>query len=170
MAKIQRPLRIPLQAKVNRLDPCATRAVVVRIALELQTRSPETILRLEDALVADCDLKRLVSIGIKSCAPGGGGELDDIRPLEFLALDVLGVELGRTVRVEIRGYRSRRDAAVEDNGTLHLPRSGYGVNTWWARFNQDGSGAEGQAEEHGGVMHRAFWRELKRVACPISRR
>lgn len=149
MAQIQRPLRIPLEAKVHRLDPRRRRAAGIRVPLELQPRAPEAVLRLEDALVRDGHLKRLVRVRVEPRAARVGRELDDVAPLEILALDVLGVELGRAVAVKVGGRGGRGHASVEDERALD--HAGADAGRAGAAAGAGGDAGEGQAEEGGGV-------------------
>lgn len=89
---------------------------------ELQTCTAEPLLLLEDALVADGDLKGCMVRGVKARLRDIW-ELEDLAPLEVVALDVVGivdgvcgvgVELGR-----VSGPGSW-DTTVEDDGALDV--------------------------------------------------
>ena len=118
--KIQLPLRIDLDAEMDRLQPLGGGTPIVSVPLELQAGATEALLRLEDGVVADGDLEGLVSVAVE--AGGGGGvtlgELDDGAPLEPLALDVVRVEGRRAAAVEAAELQGGRDAPVEDDGAL----------------------------------------------------
>lgn len=149
MTQIQRPLRIPLEAKVQRLDPRRRRAAGIRVALELQPRAPEAVLRLKDALVRDGHLEGLVRVRVEPRAARVGRELDNVAPLELLALDVLSVELGRAVAVKVgRGGRGGY-APVEDERALD--HAGADAGRAGAAAGAGGDAGEGQAEEGWGV-------------------
>lgn len=151
VAEVQGPRRVNLDAQVDGLDASGGRAAVVGVALELETRTAETVLGLEDALIGDGNLERLDGVVVKVSGLTLG-ELDDLAPLEALALDVVRVEDRGIVAVEVGQLGIRGDAAVEGDGAL----DGTG-STREASSASRGSRRE-QAEERGGVhLGRVRW-------------
>lgn len=123
MAQIQPPGRINLDAPMQRPHPDGTRPARVGVVPKLQPRPPEPPLRLEDGAVAQRHRDGLVGRRVlEPRLPGPGGELDDVAPLEALALDVARVE-GRAGRVvQVRGRQRRRHAPVKDDGASDRAR------------------------------------------------
>ena len=139
MAKIHWPRRVLLHAEVQRLDPRRRGAAVVAVALELQASAAESPLGLEDAAVAQRHLEGLVAVAVEPRAAGVARELEDLAPLEALALDVVGAERRAAARVEVGGRQGRLDAPVEDDGAFDG-----GVGGLW----------EGQGQGHGAEERR----------------
>ena len=134
--KVQRPRGILLDAPVQRLNTLATLTVGC-ILQELQACSTEAVLLLENGLVGQGHLNRSVLVSIE--ARRLVRKLENLAPLDVIALDVVGVEdgVGR-VRVEEGGRGVERNTAVEDDLTLWL-RAGLQM-----RSSQDGRGHCGQ--------------------------
>lgn len=92
--QVQRPRSILLNAEMQRLNPLLP--LPIRSVLqELQPRPPEALLLLEDALIVDRDLDGDV-VGAVEPRGRAAGELEDGRPLEVVALDVVRVVEGPT--------------------------------------------------------------------------
>lgn len=162
MAKIQRPLAVPMQAEMNRLDPLSSRATVVGVVLEQQPRAPEPVLRHEDALVADGHLEGLVLVGVvEARRRQPRRELDDLAPLEVLPLDVVRVEERGRVAVEVGQLRRGGDPPVEDDGALHLAgrrrRDRRGARLALRRRRHGGEACREQAEQGRGVHGEVYF-------------
>lgn len=149
VAQVERSLRIPLETKVDSFDARASGASAVGIPLELEASATEAALLLEDGLVADGHLERFVGLAIIEPGAVDGGELDDLRPLDVVALDVVWVEDGGAVAVKVGQLGGGLDPAVEDDGTLDLP-CGDGMAVRTART---GEGRARQQGEDECVMH-----------------
>lgn len=89
VGQVERACGILLDGEVERLDTLAALAVCCIVG-ELQAGAAESVLLLENALIRDGDLDGCVVSSIE--ARGGLGELQDLRPGEVVALDVVGVE------------------------------------------------------------------------------
>ena len=155
VAEIQRPRGILLDAEMKRLDPRGRGAAVVAVALELQAGAAEPALGLEDAAVAQRHLEGLVAVAVEPRAAGVARELEDLAPLEALALDVVGAERRAAARVEVGGRQGRLDAPVEDDGALDRGVGGL------REGRGQGHGAEERRGE-GGLEHHD---DLLRVSC-----
>ena len=137
MSQVQWTLRILLDAEVQSLNTSRLRTIR-RILKELETCPSESILLLEDALVGKSDLDGGVLLAIES-RRRAGGELEDGRPLEVIALDVIRVvEFGSGVGVEISGRSIDGNAAFEDDGAFYFGALGGGRGEGGARCEQEG--------------------------------
>lgn len=114
MAQVERPLRIRLDAPVQRLDAHIARAVLVGVTGKLQAGAAEAVLFLENGGVVDGHLEALV-LGRVEARVGGGGEEDSVAPGDVVALDVVWVE-NSVGGVELREGHVGGHAAVEDDG------------------------------------------------------
>lgn len=121
VAEVERPARILHDTKVKSLDTLSTRAALVGILAELQTRTPEAELLHEDALIANGDLERKISLcSIEAGAGLGLGQLENLRPSDVVSLDeawVVRVPASTILLVEVGQRRVGGNAAVEDHGT-----------------------------------------------------
>lgn len=124
MRQVQRPRSILLDAEVQRLHTRLPWSIS-RILQELQARAPESLLLLEDALVADGDLDGDVVCAVEA-RRRDVGELENAGPLQVVALDVVGIEDGvggvgvGDGRV---GYPAAGNAAVENDRALDVGAS-----------------------------------------------
>lgn len=121
MRQVQRPRRVLLHAEVQRLYTSLSRPIC-SILQELQTRTSEALLLLENALVANRHFEGSVIRGVKARLRDVG-ELEDLTPLEVIALDVVGVKDGvGCIRVELRGVRcpGGRHTSIEDDGAFDV--------------------------------------------------
>ena len=119
MCQIQRPRRILLNTPMQRLNPRIPRPIR-RIAQKLQARAPKPLLLLKNTLIAQRHLQRLVTLGIKPRRLDLR-ELQDLRPLDVVALDVVWVELlARGIAVEGAKFGASGDAALEDDGAFYF--------------------------------------------------
>lgn len=146
VAQIQRSRRVKLDAKMQRLDTRRPGTSGIRIPLELQTSTAESLLGLEDALVAEGNLEGLVRLVVEARVAHVGGELDDLAPFEVLALHVVRIEDGGAVAVKVRELGGGLDAPVEDEGAF-CRRVGC-VDVWSAGVGQD-AGQAGEERKEG---------------------
>lgn len=110
---------ILLHTKVQRLDAFIGR-VLRRIGCELKSGAAEPVLLLEDRGIADGHFNRRV---VRAIETGGlcSGELEDLRPGEVVALDVVGIEEGVGSVEDGGGFGEvGGDAAFEDDGAFHV--------------------------------------------------
>jgi len=91
VSQVQRLSRVLLDAPVQGLDTLASLAVG-GVLEKLETGATEAVLSHENGLVVDGDLESLEVASIK--ARDFVWELQDLRPCQVVALDVVGVEDG----------------------------------------------------------------------------
>jgi hypothetical protein len=112
--QVQRARGVLLDAEVQRLD-ALTALAVWRVFGKLQSCAAEAVLLLEDGLVRDGDFNGGVLGAVE--ARGVVGELEDLAPLQVIALDVVRVEKGIGC-VEERWGGIDGNAAVKNDGAL----------------------------------------------------
>lgn len=152
VAQVQGPLGVPLEGEVDRLDARRAGGVSVGVPLELQAGAAEAPLVVEDGRVVDGDLEGLLVGRVVEPGRGGDvGELEDGRPGEAGAFDVVGVEGGGVPVVKVEGFEGGVGPAVEDDGAEGFGCGGLGTGTAGAADGAGEGGAGQEAEEEGGV-------------------
>lgn len=115
VAQVERLLQVLLDAPVQG-DDAAVGRVVGAVGRELQARAAEAVLLLEDGVVVDGHFDRLV-LGHVELRRRDLGHLEDLRPGDVVALDVVGVE-DAILGVEGSQGGVGGHAAVEQDGAL----------------------------------------------------
>lgn len=121
MSQVERPALVLQRAKMKSYNTFRTRAILVVVLAELQPRTPEAILLLEDAVVTNCHLDRDgAGSSIEARWWSRLGEEEDVRPCKVVSLDIAWVERVPVTPigcVEVGKRGCRGNAAVKDDGT-----------------------------------------------------
>lgn len=121
MGQVQRSIGILLDGEVQCLHALVA-GILRGVGCELQSCATKSVLLLENGLVGDGDFDGRVGCAVEA-AWLSGWKLEDLRPGQVVALDVVWVEEG-VGSVEDGGRLGEvcRNAAIEDDRTFHILR------------------------------------------------